>query len=344
MKDRMFMFRHPASLIAAYWSRAIKSTQRILLCAPILIAGLSAPPGITYAQEVASLTTPTRSARLLGETVADRPSKYYRFETHAIDSADGKRHYRIQIAIPSTPAPAGGYATLYMLDGNAAIDTIVDQDLEWLSRRHPPVLVAIGYDIPTRNDVVSRAYDYTPPIVANGQTIAQQPVVRGHVGGGADIFLALIESRIKPLVRSRTGVGDQEYLWGHSYGGLFALHTLLTQPDSFSRYVVGDPSAWWYKGALVREWEAFDKTRAAGKRVAILVGTKPRPDHRPAPSSTPIRMSDGRLLDSHSALREMAAGLLSHAADASYEAFSEQGHGGMIRVSLERALLIASEP
>ena len=44
------------------------------------------------------------------------------------------------------------------------------------------------------------------------------------------------------------------------------------------------------------------------------------------------------------AAREMAAGLLAHTAAASYETFPEQGHGGMVRVSLERALQIAAEP
>ncbi|CAM5208788.1 Alpha/beta hydrolase OS=Castellaniella defragrans OX=75697 GN=HNR28_002104 PE=4 SV=1 [Castellaniella denitrificans] len=299
-------------------------------------------PGTAHVQEAPAFI-PARGERLVGETIADRPSKYYRFEEHKLDSADGKRHYRIQIGIPSTPAPAGGHAALYMLDGNAAIDTLVDQDLEWLSRRNPPVLVAIGYDVSTRNDVVARAYDYTPPVVENGRTVAQ-PVVRGRIGGGADLFLEFIQTRIKPLVRARANVSDKEYLWGHSYGGLFALHTLFTHPETFSRYVVGDPSAWWHEGALVREWEAFDKSRAAGKRVAILVGTKPRESGRPSPSSIPIRKLDGTTLDSRSATREMAAGLRKHAAEATYETFPEQGHGGMIRVSLERALQIATEP
>ena len=31
-----------------------------------------------------------------------------------------------------------------------------------------PVLVAVGYDVPTRNDVVARAYDYTPPVFEQG--------------------------------------------------------------------------------------------------------------------------------------------------------------------------------
>jgi predicted alpha/beta superfamily hydrolase len=230
-----------------------------------------------------------------------------------------------------------------MLDGNAALDTLADQDLEWLSRRNPPVLVAIGYDVPTRNDVVARAYDYTPPVIENGRAV-ERPVVRGRPGGGADLFLAFIETRIKPLVRARANVSGAEYLWGHSYGGLFALHTLFTRPESFSRYVVGDPSIWWHDGALMREWEAFDKSRAAGKRVAILVGTSPREDGRPAPSAFLIQATDGRMLDSRSAAREIAAGLLENAAQATYEVFPGQGHGGMIRVSLERALHIAAAP
>ncbi|MFT0531683.1 alpha/beta hydrolase [Castellaniella hirudinis] len=299
-------------------------------------------PGAAPAQEGSNSVQP-RSEDLVGETVADRPSAYYRFETHALESIDGKRHYRIQIGIPRTHAPAGGYPALYMLDGNAALDTLGDPDLEWLSRRNPPVLVAIGYDVPTRNDVVARAYDYTPPVVENGRPVAQ-PVVRGRPGGGADRFLAFIETRIKPLVRARARVSGEESLWGHSYGGLFTLHTLFTRPESFSRYVVGDPSVWWYDGALMREWEAFDKPRATGKRVAILVGTKPHEGGRPAPAALPIQTVDGRTLDSRSAAREMAAGLLENAAQATYETFPEQGHGGMLRVSLERALQIAAEP
>ncbi len=306
-----------------------------------LIFSLCGMPGIVQAQ-AASSPNQTRSARLVGETVADHPSAYYRFETHQLDSADGKRHYRIQIGIPDTASSPGSHAALYMLDGNAALDTLTDQDLAWLSRHNPPVLVAIGYDVATRNDVVSRAYDYTPPVVEHGHVL--RPVVRGRAGGGADAFLNFIETRVKPLVRARAQVNGQAYLWGHSYGGLFALHVLFTQPGSFSRYIVGDPSVWWHEGTLMREWEAFDKSRAVGKRVAILIGTKPREDGRPAPSAIPIRAADGTILDSRSAARAMAAGLLANAADATYETFPEQGHGGMIRVSLERALQIATEP
>lgn len=300
------------------------------------------PLGIARS-EPASVPNHNLAGRLVGETVADRHSEYYRFETHVLVSVDGKRRYRIQIGIPRTSASNEGRATLYMLDGNAAIDTLTDQDLEFLSTRSAPVLVAIGYDVPTRNDVISRAYDYTPPVIQNGQPIAE-PLVRGRLGGGADIFLRLIEDEIKPLVHSRAGLSGPEYLWGHSYGGLFALHVLFSRPAAFSRYIVGDPSVWWHEGALIREWESFDTSRAVGKQVAILVGTKPRPADRPLPYDPVITGQDGKQIDLRNVVGEMADSLRQGGVDVSYQSFAQYGHGDMMRVSLERALHIASKP
>src|SRR5690606_10993921 len=100
-------------------------------------------------------------------------------------SADGKRHYRIDIAIPRQSPPAAGFPVLYMLDGNAVMVALTKKDLETLARTNPPVLVAIGYDTPARIDVVARAYDYTPPVLLDGKPIAE-PLVRGQAGGGAN--------------------------------------------------------------------------------------------------------------------------------------------------------------
>jgi predicted alpha/beta superfamily hydrolase len=40
---------------------------------------------------------------------------------------------------------------------------------------------------------------------------------------------------------------------GESLAGLFAIETLLKQPDMFSAYIAVDPSLWWSGGSLVRE-------------------------------------------------------------------------------------------
>lgn len=280
--------------------------------------------------------------RLVGTTIADQPSTLYRFEKHNLSSVDGKRHYRIEISIPLSKAPKAGYPVLYMLDGNAAMDTLTEQDLASVSRGNPPVLVAIGYDIPQRNDVVSRSYDYTPPVFEQGKAVAE-PVVRGRVGGGAGIFLDFITNTIRPLVRSRANIdSNKAYLWGHSYGGLFTLYTLFSKPDAFTGYVVGDPSAWWYDGVLMTYWQGFDRNRAAGKQIAILVGTKARPSSRPAPATIQDQ-NHGQPIDTRAAVKDMADGLRQGGAAVSYETFPQYGHGDMIRASLERALKIAAQ-
>lgn len=289
-----------------------------------------------------ALPAHTRAQETVTDTVADRHSDHYRFETHRLLSDDGRRRYRIQIGIPARRAPPEGHAALYMLDGNAAIDTLTDEDLEFLAKRAPPVLVAVGYDVPTRNDVVSRAYDYTPPVIENGRLVTR-PVVRGRVGGGADIFLRFLEERVQPLVGSRAPVNGRRYLWGHSYGGLFALHVLFTKPHAFHEYIAGDPSAWWHDGALIDEWASFDRSRAAGARIAILVGTRPRPSDRPAPHEAVVTTREGRRVDPRRAIEDMADELGRNGAYARYQAFPEYGHGDMIRVSLEYALRVAAQ-
>ncbi|NYT77375.1 alpha/beta hydrolase [Alcaligenaceae bacterium] len=300
-------------------------------------------PTLALAQAVSA--PPNRADRVVGETIANRPSTLYRFERHSLGSADGKRHYRIEISIPRAAAPDAGYPVLYMLDGNAAMDTLTGNDLAAVSASNPPVLVAIGYDTDFRNDVVARSYDYTPPVYDDNGTLIAQPIVRGRLGGGADIFLQFIISQIKPLVRERAAINpNREYLWGHSYGGLFTLYTLFMQPDAFSRYIAGDPSAWWHDGALMHGWHAFNKRRAAGKRVAILVSGRSRAATRALPSDPAPVPANSAGIDSRAAVKEIAKGLRQGGALVTYEAFPQYGHGDMIRVSLERALQIAVEP
>ncbi len=253
-------------------------------------------------------------------------------------SADGQRHYRIELSIPRASPSNNGYPVLYMLDGNSAMATLTARDFASIAGDNAPVLVAIGYDIDGRLDVDARSYDYTPPVMDNGKPVTA-PTVGGRVGGGADIFLDLLTTQIKPLVQARANIDlTRESLWGHSYGGLFVVHTLLTQPDTFDRYITGDPSAWWHDGAVMQAWEAFDKQLAVNKQVAILVGTRMRASRQAAARGS----HRGEYL--RSASKQIADGLHGAGADVSYEEFSEYGHGQMSLVSLQRALRIATAP
>ncbi|MDW5500125.1 alpha/beta hydrolase-fold protein [Pseudomonas lundensis] len=184
--------------------------------------------------------------RKIGVTVADAPSPDYQFSSLPLTSADGQRHYRIRIAQPRIAPPPAGYPVVYFLDGNAVLMELNASLLAQLAaQKQPPVLVLLSYDNDLRIDANGRSYDYTP---------APLQTSKMRANGGADAFLKLIESQVKPAVAAKVAVNPQQQtLWGHSYGGLFVLHTLLTQPAAFQNYVAVEPSLWWGNGFILQE-------------------------------------------------------------------------------------------
>ena len=198
---------------------------------------------------------PDLSRRAVG-TVADTGAPGYRFKQFRLDSADGQRHYRVRVAVPDVPAPAGGFPVAYLLDGNAALMETTAGQLEALSRSPHPVVVAyVAYDNDLRIDGGSRAFDYTPR--RPGGEDAQQDPVAGRRNGGADAFLDLLEGAIVPRVEALAPVDPaRRALWGHSYGGVLALHALFSRPQAFSVYAATDPSLWWGGGYLLQEEQA----------------------------------------------------------------------------------------
>ncbi|QBX68296.1 alpha/beta hydrolase [Serratia quinivorans] len=204
------------------------SYRRFLTLVIMLVIGVGSP---MLAQARPDLE------RKIGVTVADSPSPDYQFSDLPITSADGQRRYRIRIAQPRIAPPTAGYPVVYLLDGNAVLMELNASLLARLAaQKQPPVLVLLSYDNDLRIDAKGRSQDYTP------------------ANGGADAFLKLIESQIKPAVAAKVAINSQrQTLWGHSYGGLFVLHTLLTQPTAFQNYVAVEPSLWWGKGFILQE-------------------------------------------------------------------------------------------
>ncbi|MCS4267243.1 alpha/beta hydrolase [Serratia sp. BIGb0163] len=204
------------------------SYRRFLTLVIMLVIGVGSP---MLAQARPDLE------RKIGVTVADTSSPDYQFSDLPITSADGQRRYRIRIALPRIAPPTAGYPVVYLLDGNAVLMELNASLLARLAaQKQPPVLVLLSYDNDLRIDAKGRSQDYTP------------------ANGGADAFLKLIESQIKPAVAAKVAINSQrQTLWGHSYGGLFVLHTLLTQPTAFQNYVAVEPSLWWGKGFILQE-------------------------------------------------------------------------------------------
>ncbi|WP_158615569.1 alpha/beta hydrolase [Comamonas sp. BIGb0124] len=152
-----------------------------------------------------------------------------------------QHQYQLFTAVPRRAAPAGGFPVLYMLDGNSLFDRLTAENLALAADL---VIVGVGYPSISGFDIEGRTRDYTPPL-PKGST---EP--RRDKAGGAPQFQRLLAGPLRAvaeqdMLRGVALDSTRRSLWGHSYGGLFALYTLLTQPRDFSRYLAISPSSTW---------------------------------------------------------------------------------------------------
>lgn len=195
-------------------------------------------------------------------------------------------HYLINLYIPNTPAPKTGYPVIYMLDGNAVFDSArnVAQAIDTGSGKmglDPVVVVAIGYAGDSLFNAQQRALDYTP--TAPTEKDKANP---NYQYGGAEQFLKFIQTELKPQIFNRTRINiEQQTIFGHSFGGLFVLHTLFKQPNSFQRYVAASPSLWFDHNLLSREQQDWRKQSSTIKSPTYLLTTVGTAEGRDSPRS-----------------------------------------------------------
>jgi predicted alpha/beta superfamily hydrolase len=188
----------------------------------------------------------------------------------ALTSHEGLE-YRILTSVPRGPAPEGGFPVFYILDGDAFFTTAAEiaRMREW-GRLAPAIIVGVAYPSRAFYDGPRRTYDFTPPgFTDEGFDPSEQ--------GGADKFLAFLTSELKPWVAARHAVDpNRQILFGHSLGGLFALHAVYTAPQSFNVYIAASPSIRLSDRFIARDAAHFDAHPISDRRaprVLVTVGT-----------------------------------------------------------------------
>lgn len=282
---------------------------------------------------LALLVTQCVSARPAPDQLMDAPvlreASDYSFSTLELDSTDGARHYRIWLGRPLKVSATNPVA--YLLDGNAAMAALDTALLNRLSHSPtPPVLVAVGYATPLRIERNARTFDYTPQ-VGEG---AQRDPLTDVPSGGAEQFLDLLTQQIRPLINQRLEKKPKrQLLWGHSYGGLLVLYTLMTRPDAFDEYAAASPSLWWNGGVINADGLA---QRLDGKHPRLLMM---RGDEEPAsPAMQHGPKGDG-------AAKKLLGDLQNvDGLKVQYQAFPGLSHGPMLPASLRYTLEHLSQP
>jgi len=237
----------------------MNKTCHVLLLGASLLA-LALPPA--GAAEAAGDPAPAAAYSLLETEVWD------------MAAAHGET-YRIYISRPPGEAPAGGYPVLYVLDGNALFAGFAEtrriQSVQSAAGLDKMIIVGVGYPGDRPYDP-RRMGDFTAPIASP----ALKAVYKDYPAGNRDRFLSFLLDRVRPEIARRYAVHPvRQTLYGHSLGGLFALHVLYSHPGAFHTIIAASSSIWWDDQAILSEEAAFksrlEKEPAIGRGTRLLI-------------------------------------------------------------------------
>ena len=220
--------------------------------------------------------------------------------THTWDMAsDGGDIYRIFVSYPSGEAPERGYPVLYVLDGNASFASFAETRrlLEYGSPGGA-IVVGVGYPTDAAYDA-RRTGDYIEPSPDPRDPAPQRTPLRPD---GRGKFLDFLTGKLRTEIGSRYKIDlNRQSLFGHSFGGLFALHALYARPQAFHSIIAASPSLEWNQFGSLREEREFTARLTTGKlgktsRLMVVVGGRDIDDD-PYPAESLVRRLE--LLSGH---------------------------------------------
>ncbi len=234
---------------------------------------------ISAAIAAMALALPAASAQTPAADPAYAMPSTQMFET----KSNGGETYRIFVSFPKGEPPAGGYPVLYIIDGNAYFASFAEtRRLLEYAEKGKMLVVGVGYPTEEAYDA-RRTADFLFPVPTEGPP-AQAKSQPGATNTGRDKFLDFLTGKLRSEIGKRYKINpDRQSLFGHSFGGLFALHTLYTRPDAFQSIVAASPSLEWNVQDLLREERAFAAKLAGGKivktsRLMLVVGDQDTDD------------------------------------------------------------------
>jgi len=175
---------------------------------------------------------------------------------------------RLQIQLPKEYKPGSGdkYPVLYLLDGGWNAE-LFQQAQGWQRQwGFTPPIIMVGVVNSYPNGQNQRARDLTP--TTGGQE---------GMGGGPKL-LAFLKDELVPYINKTYPANGSNVLWGHSFGGLFVLYALFTEPGLFDSFIAADPSAWWDNGFL-RKYAREKMGGIKGVKSLFITGRTGAPYH-----------------------------------------------------------------
>ncbi len=196
------------------------------------------------------------SQTISGE-IGNRSSFLYNTTEQNIYSESVNDTFRILVSLPDNYSlNEQKYPVLYVLDGDIAFGMAasIARYLQIGDNIPELIIVGIGYGSIDKSAGEKRKRDYRPTSA-----------------NGAENFLSFFEEELIPHIDSnyRTVPGDRT-INGYSIGGLFALYSLFTKPEIFSRYILGSPSLSWDEYSIFK-YEENSPDKILDKKINIFI-------------------------------------------------------------------------
>jgi predicted alpha/beta superfamily hydrolase len=154
-----------------------------------------------------------------------------------------KEERSVKVILPETYKPGSSekYEVIYLTDGEWAMDLFSFIYKFAKNENYVPPVIIVALPNTYNNKVNQRDRDFLPVHVEN-------PVI----SGGSDKFISFLKNELIPYIDKTYPTNGTNSLYGHSYGGLFVMYTLLTEPQLFQTYYATDPSFWWNNDFLIK--------------------------------------------------------------------------------------------
>ena len=159
------------------------------------------------------------------------------------------------------------YPVVYMTDGDAHMGHTAST-IEFLTRNgRMSDLIVVGV---TNTD---RTRDLSPTKSSQKNPAGE---LQFPTSGGADNFLKFFETELIPEIEKQYRVQPYRVLAGHSLGGLFAIHSMISKPGLFNSYVSVSPALQWENGETLKRAEDFLKKQKEMKvTLYVSLGDEP---------------------------------------------------------------------
>ncbi|MCK0131925.1 alpha/beta hydrolase-fold protein [Flavobacteriaceae bacterium F08102] len=186
----------------------------------------------------------------------------YVFSMGSLDSIQSdilKENRKFWIQLPEYYSPKRSYPVVYVLDGAVHLNAVSVMH-SYYSGGFIPEMILVGV-----SNQQHRNRDLTPSKLMDGPQLSYI-----NESGGAEKFTQFLADELIPYIEKKYPVTSYRTLIGHSYGGLFTIHTLLHHQELFANYLAIDPSLDWDGQKLIKNAKLLlEKERFDGKSLFI---------------------------------------------------------------------------